>query len=90
MPYTGALLQDTITSCLDADAGVACFLHWIPLVGQERDCLHLVQDHMNLLEVRLSSNQEEMRGQGDVIDRLKQQIELLAAESRTQEVHAPC
>ena len=49
-----------------------------------------MQDHLNLLEVRLSSNQEEMRGQGDVVDRLKQQIELLAAESRTQEVHAPC
>ena len=77
-------------SRLDADAGVACFLHWSPLVGQERSCLHLVQDQVNLLEVRLSSNQEEMRGQGDVIDRLKQQIELLVAESRTQEVHAPC
>ena len=49
-----------------------------------------MQDHLNLLEVRLSSNQEEMRGQSDVIDRLKQQIELLAAESRTQEVHATC
>ena len=49
-----------------------------------------MQDQLNLLEVRLSSNQEEMCGQGDVIDRLKQQIELLAAESRTQKVHATC
>ena len=49
-----------------------------------------MQDHLNLLEVRLSSNQEEMRGQGDVIDRLKQQVELMAAESRIQEVHDTC
>ena len=50
----------------------------------------MVQDHVDLLEVRLSSNQEKMRGQGDTIHRLEQHIKLLAAQSRDQEVHATC
>ena len=48
---------------------------------------HLVQDHVKLLEVKISSSQEEMRGQGDMIRTLKRHIELLTAESRNQEVH---
>ena len=77
-------------SCLDADAGMAHFPRWNPLVVLEISCLHLVQDHVNSLEVKMSINQEEMRGQGDIIDGLKQQMELLTAESRDQEVHTTC